>query len=129
MGRKLAVLDFIIGTMDRHGANRCSKRPAIAIDNGYSMPAADNVDDFKFRSDGVGEWLSSGQDVPSDLREQLHKAVTGTDWKALADRHPGMNSAERDAFLERAENMKIALQTEEGLRELWERLDRMGRWG
>lgn len=124
-GARLAVLDYLIGTMDRHGQNLMfeNDRP-VAIDNGYSMPATSGTDDFTFRSDGVGEWMSSrdSRNVPSDLRAQLHDAVTKTDWQALVDRHPSMNRLEREAFLSRAKNMKIALQTEEGLRELWSNL-------
>lgn len=126
-GAKLAVLDYVIGTMDRHGHNiMFDDDGLIAIDNGYSMPdLPDNrqPDKFTFRSEAVGEWLgNNGGHIPSDVRESLHDTMQKTDWQALLDRHPNMTAGEKKAFLGRVENMKIALQTQEGLRELWGRL-------
>lgn len=128
-GARLAVLDYVIGTMDRHPQNLMfeNDRP-IAIDNGYSMPGGmDEPDSFTFRSSGVSDWLSSwgSRNVPSDLRAQLHESMQRTDWQALADRHPNMSRDEREAFLGRTRVMTIALQTEEGLRGLWKGLNRM----
>jgi len=128
-GAKLAVLDYVIGTMDRHGANLMfeNDRP-VAIDNGYSMPGGmDTEDDFQFRSEGVNEWYrsSKSRNVPSELRAQLHEAMEQTDWDALVARHPGMSAEEKEAFLGRVNNLTIALQTEEGLRELWRKQRRM----
>ena len=128
-GAKLAVLDYVIGTMDRHGANLMfeNDRP-VAIDNGYSMPGGmDTEDDFQFRSEGVDEWYhsSKSRNVPSELRARLHEAMEKTDWNALVARHPGMSADEKEAFLGRVSNMTIALQTEEGLRELWSNMRRM----
>jgi hypothetical protein len=123
-GAKLAVLDYVIGSMDRHPSNLMfdGDNP-VAIDNGYSMPASNNPDDFSFRSHGVRDWISNHGTVPEGLRSTLHDLATKTDWEALADRHPNMNAKERAAFLGRAEKIKTALETPDGLRQLWKRLD------
>jgi len=128
---KLAVLDYVIGTMDRHGGNLMYHGDApVAIDNGYSMPGAseDEPDDFTFRSRAVQNWRDGGRGVDGvaeDQRKPILQALEATDWKALADRHPNMSSEERDAFLGRVERMREALQTELGLYRLWKKQDLM----
>ena len=118
-GVRMAVLDYVIGSMDRHGSNLGWKddRP-IAIDNGYSMPGSDEPDSFQFRSVAVSEWLgSSNTYVPPQLRTEISERLDGM--QALADRHPNMSREEKAAFLGRVENMREALKTERGLYELW----------
>jgi len=117
---KLAVLDYVIGTMDRHSQNILYENgKLVAIDNGYSMPASREPDSFQFRSGVVGEWKSNNSEISEDIRQTLQEAVSKTDWQALVDRHPSMNAKERAAFLGRVENIKTALQTPEGLVDLW----------
>jgi len=127
-GPQLAVLDYVLGTMDRHHSNLMFKngRP-IAIDNGYSFPGSPGEDDFKFRSNEVGTWLrrSSDTNVPEALRATLHKTIMEADWQGLVDRHPSMSDKERKALLGRVDNMKRALRTREGLGQLWRSLDRI----
>lgn len=122
-GAKLAVLDYVVGSMDRHGSNLLFENGhAVAIDNGYSMPAATATDNFAFRSDGARGWARNTSAMEEGVRAPLHAAILKVDWQALVDRHPNMNAAERTAFLARVENMKIALQTPEGVPDLWKRL-------
>ena len=118
---KLAVLDYVIGTMDRHGGNiMYSGGKPVAIDNGYSMPASNTPDGFTFRSRPVVQWLDGGDtDVPATQREPILKALNDTNWQALLDRHPNMNTKEREAFLGRIENMKEAMSYDGGLSTLW----------
>ena len=128
-GAKLAVLDYVLGTMDRHGRNiMYEDDKPIAIDNGYSMPASDTPDGFQFRSDPVRGWLRGDTNVPQSEREPLLEALNKTDWQALVDRHPSMNSLEREALLGRVENMKEALRTDDGLASLWSRQELMSGW-
>jgi hypothetical protein len=130
---KLAVLDYVIGTMDRHGGNLMYHGDApVAIDNGYSMPeprTEDEPDDFTFRSRAVRDWRDGGRGVDGvaeDQRTPILQALQATDWKALADRHPNMSQGEREAFLGRVERMREALQTDLGLYRLWKQQDLMG---
>jgi hypothetical protein len=130
---KLAVLDYVIGSMDRHGGNLMYHGDApVAIDNGYSMPDTgrqDEPDDFTFRSRAVRDWRDGGRGVDGfseDQRRPILQALEATNWKALADRHPNMSRGERDAFLGRVERMREALQTELGLYRLWKQQDLMG---
>lgn len=115
-GAKMAVLDYVIGTMDRHGGNILydHDRP-VAIDNGYSMPGPRTPDGFMFRSSVVSEWLSGHPDFTKEAREPVLQALMKTDWKAFIARHPAMSQEERDALLGRIETMKDALQTDAGL--------------
>lgn len=122
-GAKLAVLDYVIGTMDRHPGNLLfDNGNPVAIDNGYSMPGSNGDDNFKFRSHGVADWVGQGGDPSDELREELRATMDKTNWEALVDRHPGMDAKERKAFLGRVATMQIALQTQEGLRNLWANL-------
>ena len=129
-GARMAVLDYVIGSMDRHPSNLgfVDGRP-LAIDNGYSMPAADGVDDFQFRSVAVGDWKNEdhARAIPESIRQPIIDRLDKTDWQALIARHPGMNSAEREALLGRVKRVREALTTEDGLYELWESLRLMRR--
>lgn len=120
---KFAVLDYVLGTMDRHGGNLMfSGDKPVAIDNGYSMPASRNgPDNFTFRSKAVAEWLSESRHhkVPPHVSEPVVEALNATDWEAMVKRHPSMNKQEREAFLGRVEKMKEALSYPEGLSSLW----------
>jgi len=119
-GARAAVLDYALGTMDRHGNNILfdGHDRVIMIDNGYSMPASATPDGFTFRSELVQEWRSDGK-ITDEQRTNISVALEKTDWKALMDRHPGMNRSEREAFLGRINNLKEAMKTSEGLRTLW----------
>ena len=141
-GAKLAVLDYAIGSMDRHGGNikfvslgdvelnNIDRYQVVAIDNGYSMPAPkdpDEPDDFTFRSVPVRNWMAvyGSQGMTDAEREPILKALQETNWQALVDRHPSMSSEERQAFLGRIEVLKDALDTNFGLYRLWKRQDLM----
>lgn len=128
---KMAVLDYVIGSMDRHNGNVLYENDeVVAIDNGYSMPAADNVDDFTFRSTPVSQWKKDpkSNNLSDDVRQPILDALEQTDWQALVDRHPSMNAEERESFLGRIQRMKDALATENGLYNLWKNLDLMGNY-
>lgn len=125
---KYAVLDYVLGSMDRHGNNVVFHGDTpYAIDNGYSMPEPEmnrgtvEPDNFTFRSVGVREWMSDARhhEVPESVRQPILDAINRTDWEAMADRHPNMSSGERKAFLGRIERMKEALSYAEGLATLW----------
>ena len=120
-GAKMAVLDYALGTMDRHGGNVLYKdNHPIAIDNGYSMPASETSDSFTFRSAPVQRWTEgSDTKVPESVRAPILKNLNSTDWNAHVAAHPSMNSKESGAFLGRITNLKEALQTDEGLADLW----------
>jgi len=124
---RMAVLDYVLGTMDRHGGNLLFKDDVpVAIDNGYSMPGPDGGPDrFMFRSGIVREWLDRGVLPSSQVRTSTLDAMAVTDWKAMADRHPNMSVDERAAFLGRVENMQQALATPGGLISLWRRQNLM----
>lgn len=119
---RMAVLDYVIGSMDRHGNNLMfdGDQP-VAIDNGYSMPGSDQPDNFQFRSVAVSEWLSDARHkkVPEPLRQSILNEIDKTNWQSLVDRHPNMSREEREAFLGRVANMKEALSYDEGLSTLW----------
>lgn len=120
-GVKLAVLDYVIGTMDRHDGNLLHDNDddaPIAIDNGYSMPAPNTPDGFMFRSNGVRRWMSGNTAVSDTQRAQIAKALDETDWEAMT-RDTGMNTKEQAAFLGRIENMKKAMRRTNGLGALW----------
>ena len=68
---------------------------------------------------------ASAGGMSESTRVELHDALHQTDWQALVERHPNMTANERKAFLGRVENAKIALQTREGLKKLWRRLNMM----
>jgi hypothetical protein len=127
-GAKLAVLDYMIGTMDRHPNNLMyDGTEPVAIDNGYSMPAVpdgDPPDAFTFRSHGARDWASSGT-IPDATRTEILDSMSKTNWQAVMDRHPNMNALERKAFLGRVEKMKTALGTPDGLKNLWSGLNNM----
>lgn len=135
-GAKMAVLDYVIGTMDRHESNIGWHRSGgpgtsvqvIAIDNGYSMPGGmPGPDKFTFRSKAVNQWQKrhdSGE-VPEAIRGPILARLKATEWQSLLARHPGMSQDEREAFLGRIENMKEALSYSEGLSELWNDLNLM----
>ena len=120
---KMAVLDYVLGSMDRHGNNIKFKGDTpVAIDNGYSMPGpSQGPDDFAFRSVAVAEWMSDARhrSVPDPFRDSVLKSMNDTDWEAMADRHPSMSDKERTAFLGRVERMKEALSYAGGLSTLW----------
>ena len=127
-GARMAVLDYVIGSMDRHGSNIgfVEGRPK-AIDNGYSLPAADDVDNFRFRSVAVADWKAEGHsmNIPETIRNPILEQLRKTDWQALVDRHPSMNEAERTALLGRIAKVTTALETPDGLYNLWKKLDLM----
>jgi len=119
---QFAVLDYVLGTMDRHGNNiMFSGGKAYAIDNGYAFPGPDTPDGFTYRSDAVREWMGDDQhrEVPESTRNEILGAMNRTDWKALVDRHPSMSREERQSFLDRVDKMKEALSYAEGLSTLW----------
>lgn len=132
----MAILDYVIGTMDRHGGNMMlATYPEdgivhpVAIDNGYSMPASPTPDGFKFRSSAVEHWRNGADKlVLKPLRDTTLEALEKTDWQALIARHPGMNKLERDALLGRIDNMKEAMKYDAGLKDLWSGQDLMGQW-
>lgn len=127
-GVRLAVLDYALGSMDRHGSNIGwdeEGRP-MAIDNGYSMPDATGTG-IQFRSVPVKEWLNGSARVPEALSTVIRKTLEDTDWKALTH-GTGMNGDERDAFLSRIRDLKQALRTDTGLAELWRQQTLMGSW-
>lgn len=128
-GAKLAVLDYVIGTMDRHGGNLLfDGNGPVAIDNGYSMPGVggDSPDSFTFRSHGVGDWKSNyGSKISDTLRMEILSSMSRTNWQAMVERHPSMSDDEREAFLGRVERMKKALRTPDGLASLWSKVHRM----
>ena len=127
---KMAVLDYVLGSMDRHGGNLLyteNDTPA-AIDNGYSMPGPEGApDDFTFRSGIVRNWItyeggtpeSASRTLSTKVRQPMLDALNTTDWTAMADRHPNMSTEERAAFLGRVDKMKVALTTPGGLWTLW----------
>lgn len=121
--RRLAVLDYAMGQMDRHPNNVSfdANGKLLAMDNGYSLPAPIyGHDEFTFRSATTRTWReSASDDFPEDERKQMADALDRTDWTAFADRHSGMSSREREAFLGRIENLKEAMKTTTGLKELW----------
>ena len=136
---RFAILDYAIGSMDRHGGNVLfqespdndeEKRP-IAIDNGYSMPSS-NV--ATFRSSAVRTWRTYAarsyeddpvqyRNVPEPLRTETHRRLVSTDWQTFVSRHPSMSRDEASAFLERIEKLTKALETPSGLFDLWEDVD------
>jgi hypothetical protein len=122
---KFAVLDFAIGSMDRHGGNIMfsgDDGDPIAIDNGYSMPDRK----VTFRSVPVRMWLRQGQgEVPEGLRQRLLGRLTSTSWDTFTKAHPSMSKGEEGAFLRRIEDLRRALKTPEGLRDLWEQQELM----
>lgn len=70
---KIAILDYAIGAMDRHGGNVLTKdtdNSPVAIDNGYSFPNAPGPDSFSFRSRPTYGWLRR---TNPDLQDQLEK--------------------------------------------------------
>lgn len=130
---QLAVLDYVIGSLDRHGHNLQfdGNDQPVAIDNGYAFPAigGDDPDGFTFRTTRVKDWLRSGStNVPESTRTEISNRIEKTDWQALLARHPSMNKKERDALLGRVEKVKNALKTGSGLGLLWQRQDLMGNW-
>lgn len=124
---KYAVLDYALGTMDRHGGNAMFAEDgrSVAIDNGYSMPGSKTPDGFQFRSGPVVMWR--GREYRSEkphtlsIREQMTLALKQTDWKSFVARHPGMSQAEKLAFLGRIDKLETAMKTPDGLFELWGR--------
>lgn len=124
--RKLAIFDYAVGTMDRHGSNMFfdGDGKMLAMDNGYTFPDAKQ---FTFRTDKVRDWRSNGTNtiMPEAERKQLAQVFQDTDWKAFVDRHPSMSSGEREAFLGRINDLKAALRTGTGLYLLWKRQDIM----
>lgn len=120
-GAKVAVLDYALGSMDRHHKNMLyiDGKP-VAIDNGYSMPDSNDV---TFRSRPVKEWKTEEDsgDLSEAVRNPMLEALKATDWQAMADRHPNMNVDERQAFLDRIGRLKKALTTPDGLLKLWAR--------
>ena len=133
----LSALDYVIGTMDRHGNNLLfHDNEPVAIDNGYSMPEPYNKgpDAFNFRSEAIDWWRRYGERQSSDVltpdyRDHLSKRLSQQESiKALLDRHPGMNAAERKAFLGRVERLKGALTTQEGFNHLMRSIRLYGGW-
>jgi Phosphatidylinositol 3- and 4-kinase len=125
---RFAVLDYVAGSMDRHGGNVFyhgeDKRP-LGMDNGYSFP---NNNDVTFRSSPVAELVRYGKreekagparTTPPALREKWLANIKKTDWNAFAAKHKRMTDDERDAFLERVDEMTEALSAPEGLYNLW----------
>lgn len=127
---KMAVLDYALGTMDRHGGNLMFDSPdgntPVAIDNGYSMPSSN---DATFRSEIVQDWMnneSQHDDLSEAQRQPLLDALNTTDWKALIDRHPNMSRGEREAFEDRLDTLRQALTRPDGLAEAWRDKDIYG---
>lgn len=129
---KFAVLDYMVGSMDRHGGNVFSSgdldeggKP-LAMDNGYSMPDTNEV---TFRSAPVMSLLKYSRDAedagtdpptfPTELREKYLDNIKKTDWNEFVKRHPSMSEGEKESFLERVNNMTTALETPDGLLDLW----------
>jgi hypothetical protein len=119
--RKLAVFDYAVGTMDRHGSNMFfdGEGNMLAMDNGYAFPDATR---FTFRTDVVRNWRTGGNTVmPEAERKALSQTFQSTDWEAFADRHLSMSQGEREAFLGRINDLKGALRTSTGLMLLWKK--------
>ena len=128
-GVRMAVLDYVLGTMDRHHNNiKWHNDRPVAIDNGYSMPAptpGKMPDGFQFRSVAVRSWMGGGNRVvPKEHREAILASLNdGARWNALLDRHPDMNKAEREAFLGRLKRMGDAMAYDGGLYNLWKSMN------
>lgn len=122
--QKFAALDYVIGSMDRHGGNvfRDGMGKPLGLDNGYSFP---DDNDIMFRSRPVTEWLGYGRHeeaarkVPEDLRTALSSNFEKADWPKFFERHKSMNDDEREAMQARIRDVREALKTEDGLYNLW----------
>lgn len=123
---RFAVLDFTIGSMDRHAGNVFrSPQKVLGMDNGYTFPAGAAP---KFRSMPVLRWLddrAAGRktEVSEPLRQRLLTNITNADWQGFLNRHPALSTEERVGFLQRVDQMTRALRTPNGLYELWREMD------
>jgi hypothetical protein len=125
-GTRMAVLDYAIGSMDRHHANVMGhKGNPVAIDNGYSMPDAYDEGSFYFRSISVGQWMEGDAKPPENLRKEITASIDAADWTALVARHPSMTDGERQGFLNRVKRVREALQTPDGLYDMWKKVHLM----
>ena len=130
---RFAVLDYMAGSMDRHGSNvfHTEDEKPLGMDNGYTFP---NRNGLTLRSQPVYELLNYGRSnpdvrvTPPELRERWKSNIDKTDWNAFVARHPSMDAGEKEAFLERVNDMSEALSEPEGLYDLWRsRSDRLMR--
>lgn len=127
--QRFAAFDYLVGSMDRHGSNVFfddSTGKPLALDNGYSFP---NSNDVSFRSSPTNDFLRyaknddklrlsqyEGQDA---WRKATHDRLEKADWNAFLAKHPRMSAEEKESFLERVGDLTNALQTTDGLYQLW----------
>ncbi len=140
---KFAVLDYAIGSMDRHGHNvmysladtsyqqhGIADTKTWAIDNGLSFP---NANDVQLRSEPVKTYLSmyKGKDAAESepMRTKILRSMMTTDWQKFIARHPGMSREEKSAFTERLTKLTAALATDSGLYDLWNVTKQYNRMG
>jgi hypothetical protein len=97
----------------------------VAIDNGYSMPDAYDEGSFYFRSISVGQWMEGDAKPPENLRKEITASIDAADWTALVARHPSMTDGERQGFLNRVKRVREALQTPDGLYDMWKKVHLM----
>lgn len=108
----LAVLDYAIGSMDRHAGNLLFNHgDVVAIDNGYSMPSRPS----KFRT-AAFSYITSTQLTPRDHddREALLGRIRATDWDSLIRKYD-MDDDQIRLFKGRLSDLEKALSTPEGL--------------
>lgn len=115
---RLAVLDYAIGTMDRHIGNVIlgTDNRVYAIDNGYSFPS---FKDARLRAPAKRALKETG--LPEPQRQSLQGNLSRANWAAFFARHPSMSDNEKDAFMSRIGRLKTALSTPDGLYALWQK--------
>lgn len=113
---KVAVLDYAIGALDRHGHNLLnSGGKAVAIDNGYSFPGWSNPTFRSISMDYVARQAGEGSpDMPEGIRKALLQNITTADWGKWLDSKTTMSKAEKTYFRSRIEELKELLQTPTG---------------
>lgn len=123
---RMAVLDYAIGSMDRHGHNvlftndessgSSGSTKGHAIDNGYSFPNGPAL---------IRSLANPPSSISESLRQQLFDRLHAANWSLFFEKHSSMDTKERSALLVRVAKLEQALATPTGLKALWTATRRM----